>query len=55
MNDRTDWTAWDWLKAATKAGWEDPGETEPLEVTVKRAKEFLERTADRDSAATDRP
>jgi hypothetical protein len=42
MNERTDWTSWDWLKAATDAGWCDPGETEPLDVTVNRAKEFLE-------------
>jgi hypothetical protein len=46
MNDRNDWTAWDWLKAATEAGWEDPGETEPLDKTAARAREYLERRAE---------
>lgn len=38
---RANWDAWDWLRAATEAGWTDPGRTEPLEKTVERAKQFL--------------
>ena len=32
---------WYWLSEATQAGWQDPGYTEPLEDTVKRAKAYL--------------
>jgi hypothetical protein len=48
-NDRSEWDEWDWLKAATDAGWKDPDVTEPLDVTVQRAKEYLERLSDRES------
>jgi hypothetical protein len=43
VRSRDDWDDWDWLSAATDAGWEDPGYTEPLEKTVERAKKFLSR------------
>jgi hypothetical protein len=33
--------AWHWLSEAERAGWQDPGQTEPLEDTVRRAKEYL--------------
>jgi hypothetical protein len=51
-NDRSEWDEWDWLKAATDAGWKDPDVTEPLDVTVQRAKEYLERLSDREQASS---
>lgn len=34
--------AWDVLTLATKSGWVDPGYTEPLDDTVKRAQTYLD-------------
>ena len=32
---------WDILSAASNAGWVDPGFTEPLTMTIERAREYL--------------
>lgn len=36
-----DFDSWNWIMAAQKAGWIDPGFTETLPETVKRAKDYL--------------
>lgn len=47
MSELTMFDAWGILRRAELFGWTDPGHTEPLEETVKRAQEYLDQLPSR--------